>query len=154
MIRSGTRLLVAKVEDLAGAIAEGIAAGSDAHVAVESLERADRIANALDRLNDNIEAIIVNGLDVRMHAGICVSPPGDVVMNSADAVICRQFLARAIASGDLHLKSSRPAGICLSCGCTDEQPCDPPCSWVDRNHTICSACAPPKRGIQPDGGRQ
>ncbi len=33
--------------------------------------------------------------------------------------------------------------ICKYCGCTNEQAClteDGPCLWIDRTHTVCSAC--------------
>lgn len=29
---------------------------------------------------------------------------------------------------------------CVGCGCTDDQACDPPCSWVEEDR--CSACPP------------
>lgn len=34
-------------------------------------------------------------------------------------------------------------GICRICGCTDENACLTtvgPCAWVDKEHTLCSAC--------------
>ena len=33
-------------------------------------------------------------------------------------------------------------GTCRECGCTDTHACDGGCSWVDAEHTLCSACAP------------
>lgn len=36
-----------------------------------------------------------------------------------------------------HVRSGR----CRVCGCTDEFGCDAGCSWIDRDHTLCSACA-------------
>lgn len=33
-----------------------------------------------------------------------------------------------------HWKS----GTCRFCGCTDDMACWPPCSWADRDHTICT----------------
>jgi len=42
---------------------------------------------------------------------------------------------------------SRPTltklGQCAACGCTDEHACEGGCSWVDVDHTICSACLDP-----------
>lgn len=32
-------------------------------------------------------------------------------------------------------------GVCRVCGCTDNAACEEGCSWVDRGHTLCSACA-------------
>ncbi|WP_135210395.1 hypothetical protein [Vitreimonas flagellata] len=32
---------------------------------------------------------------------------------------------------------------CHQCGCTDDDACDPPCSWVSRD--LCSACKKPAR---------
>jgi hypothetical protein len=37
-----------------------------------------------------------------------------------------------------------PIGRCRVCGCTDDNACvtnGTPCSWVDAEHTLCSACA-------------
>lgn len=31
------------------------------------------------------------------------------------------------------------AGTCRYCGCTDLSGCWPPCYWLDRQHTVCSA---------------
>jgi len=31
-------------------------------------------------------------------------------------------------------------GTCRVCGCTDDHACPEGCSWVDRDHTLCSAC--------------
>ncbi len=31
-------------------------------------------------------------------------------------------------------------GVCFVCCCTDEYGCDEGCSWVDAEHTLCSAC--------------
>jgi hypothetical protein len=31
-------------------------------------------------------------------------------------------------------------GICRECACTDDRACNPPCSWVDAKHTLCSTC--------------
>lgn len=60
------------------------------------------------------------------------------------------------------INPSRPKplreGICQFCGCTDDEPCNPPCSWqlcelqedppaaptkrkYVRDHTVCSTCA-------------
>ena len=39
------------------------------------------------------------------------------------------------------LRRAEP-GVCRKCGCTDEQACPEGCSWVDKKHTLCSACAP------------
>jgi len=101
--RPGISLLFANVEDLAGAIAEGIASGTNQQVNVEIAKQSDLITLQLERLNDNFESLLVNGIDVRTHAGICVAPPDDVVMSAGDAVICTQFLADAINSGALVL---------------------------------------------------
>lgn len=32
------------------------------------------------------------------------------------------------------------SGICASCGCTDEDPCEGGCSWDDDAQTRCTAC--------------
>lgn len=34
-------------------------------------------------------------------------------------------------------------GTCSQCGCTDDNACAGGCSWVDEDHTLCSACAEP-----------
>jgi hypothetical protein len=31
-------------------------------------------------------------------------------------------------------------GRCRYCACTYTQPCYPPCCWIDRAETVCSAC--------------
>jgi len=33
-----------------------------------------------------------------------------------------------------------PRGICRVCSCTENEPCNPPCSWADRRETVCSNC--------------
>lgn len=38
-------------------------------------------------------------------------------------------------------------GTCSQCGCTDDQACKGGCSWVDPEHTLCSACAPAGAGV-------
>lgn len=32
-------------------------------------------------------------------------------------------------------------GVCRICGCTDDNACEGGCSWVNKDHTLCSACA-------------
>lgn len=32
-------------------------------------------------------------------------------------------------------------GACAVCGCTEDNPCEPPCSWANETRTLCSACA-------------
>src|SRR4051812_6081365 len=32
------------------------------------------------------------------------------------------------------------SGTCIECGCTDRCACDGGCSWVNAEHTVCSAC--------------
>lgn len=34
-------------------------------------------------------------------------------------------------------------GTCSVCGCSDAEACEGGCSWVDEDHTLCSACADP-----------
>jgi hypothetical protein len=37
-------------------------------------------------------------------------------------------------------RSAKPkSGVCRYCGCTDGRACLPPCWWIDKAHTICSA---------------
>jgi len=31
-------------------------------------------------------------------------------------------------------------GTCTDCGCTDYRACNPPCCWVNVEHTLCSRC--------------
>jgi hypothetical protein len=31
-------------------------------------------------------------------------------------------------------------GQCQFCNCTYDRPCEPPCSWANREQTICSTC--------------
>lgn len=42
------------------------------------------------------------------------------------------------------------SGTCLVCGCTDDYACDPPCSWANANHTLCTACVGQMVGLAPD----
>ncbi len=30
---------------------------------------------------------------------------------------------------------------CKACGCSGDDPCDPPCAWADEAETLCTACA-------------
>jgi hypothetical protein len=31
-------------------------------------------------------------------------------------------------------------GRCRWCRCTEREPCEPPCGWANRQHTVCTAC--------------
>jgi len=45
-----------------------------------------------------------------------------------------------------ELRKATPRGVCVGCGCTAEKACVTyagPCSWTDREHTVCSACFSP-----------
>jgi hypothetical protein len=33
------------------------------------------------------------------------------------------------------------SGRCRVCRCTHREPCNPPCSWDNLEHTLCSTCA-------------
>jgi hypothetical protein len=35
--------------------------------------------------------------------------------------------------------------VCLACGCTEFEPCPEGCGWANRDHTLCTACARPKK---------
>jgi hypothetical protein len=48
-----------------------------------------------------------------------------------------------LRSDEANGRPDVPSGICRVCGCTDEAACFGGCSWVDRAHTLCSACDPP-----------
>lgn len=39
----------------------------------------------------------------------------------------------------LESPAKATSGVCRFCGCTEERACNPPCSWVDKNRTICSS---------------
>lgn len=39
-------------------------------------------------------------------------------------------------------------GVCRSCGCTDENACPGGCSWLDEEHTLCSACVVERQELQ------
>lgn len=41
-------------------------------------------------------------------------------------------------------KVERIPGTCGVCGCTDDRACRGGCWWVDKRHTLCSACVPPE----------
>lgn len=41
-------------------------------------------------------------------------------------------------------------GECRICGCTDDAACPSGCTWVDRRHTLCSACQQAARTIAGD----
>jgi len=36
-------------------------------------------------------------------------------------------------------------GVCVFCGCTDDHACEGGCSWINAEHTLCSACVPSLR---------
>jgi ParB/RepB/Spo0J family partition protein len=40
------------------------------------------------------------------------------------------------------------AGTCSYCKCTDDKPCSPPCSWVNKEETICSNPACVAKGVE------
>lgn len=39
-------------------------------------------------------------------------------------------------------------GVCRSCGCVDLHACPGGCSWVDDEHTKCSACFTPREQLE------
>jgi hypothetical protein len=39
----------------------------------------------------------------------------------------------------LNLSTRIESGVCRYCDCTDDAACFPPCSWIDPQHTVCSA---------------
>jgi transcriptional regulator with XRE-family HTH domain len=41
-------------------------------------------------------------------------------------------------------------GVCRYCLCMDHRACDGGCSWVDSDHTICSACLQPREDADGD----
>ena len=46
-----------------------------------------------------------------------------------------------IKKGVKQFKSRKTkCGTCKVCGCTDDCACPGGCSWVDREHTLCSSC--------------
>jgi hypothetical protein len=59
------------------------------------------VVEELQRLNDNIEALIVNGLDVRMHEDLCIKDSR--VRTKSDAQRVRIFVGQAIDRGALKL---------------------------------------------------
>lgn len=38
------------------------------------------------------------------------------------------------------LQPALASGVCRYCGCNDIHGCEAGCVWVDRDHTVCSAC--------------
>lgn len=67
--------------------------------------------------------------------------------------------ARLASLSDEELGIVTPVGVCLACGCTDEEPCEEGCSWVDELQTMCSVChhkgmvSRMKRPVERFGGR-
>ena len=55
-----------------------------------------------------------------------------------DRVMRRLVVEQVSASGRL---STAPSGSCVGCGCTETDPCNPPCHWINRFGTLCNACA-------------
>lgn len=45
-------------------------------------------------------------------------------------------------------------GQCRWCGCSDAHGCAMGCAWVNRDHTLCSACAPLDRAVRTIAGRR
>ena len=43
-----------------------------------------------------------------------------------------------------------PVDTCKVCGCTDDDPCEDGCSWVEDLHTLCSACVEAEPGDKPE----
>lgn len=43
--------------------------------------------------------------------------------------------------GELTGWQFEQAPACISCGCTDDRACDPPCSWAQLDPPVCSCCA-------------
>jgi len=40
----------------------------------------------------------------------------------------------------VHTKRETVSGTCVVCQCDDEHECFEGCYWIDRAHTLCSAC--------------
>jgi hypothetical protein len=45
-----------------------------------------------------------------------------------------------LATGRIRAHRGKVRGICHRCGCIDAAGCEGGCSWVDKAHTLCSAC--------------
>ncbi len=42
---------------------------------------------------------------------------------------------------EIRRRTRSQSGVCRVCGCTDVAACPGGCAWVDRKHTLCTACA-------------
>jgi len=107
--RPGVRLLFATVEDFAGALTEAMTLASQpskSQTLHYLVREATGINKELSRLNDNLESLMVFGLNVRSHDVKCVSPSEfhDAIDNDEDRTACELFLREAITSGALKLK--------------------------------------------------
>lgn len=69
-----------------------------------------------------------------------LEPPFPSLLNLPSA---ERATYRRIARWIIDVQRRAIRGQCILCGCTDERACPDGCSWVDKDHTICSACADP-----------
>lgn len=51
----------------------------------------------------------------------------------------------------LHVRER--SGVCRWCGCTEYEPCEPPCGWANRPQTLCTSCATFDSLMQRAAGR-
>jgi hypothetical protein len=63
-----------------------------------------RVVEEMERLNENIELLLINGIDIRTHTGFCTGPTR-VDITRADANRIRAFVDKAINTGELQLEA-------------------------------------------------
>jgi len=60
--------------------------------------------------------------------------------DGADGNIRERVMRRLVVQWAIRVKPARQ-GKCIGCGCSDTDPCNPPCHWVSKSQTLCNACA-------------
>lgn len=60
--------------------------------------------------------------------------------DSADGITRDRVMRRLVVQWAIRVKPAR-TGKCIGCGCTETDPCHPPCHWVNKSQTLCNACA-------------
>ena len=81
---------------------------------------------------------------LRLGPGHRVNPWMKRVLPAADLVVAAMSSARVSSAALLTLaRVMGVAGICHTCGCTDEAGCPEGCYWTTPKRTRCSTCSEP-----------
>ena len=82
--------------------------------------------------DNTIRCIVFDGENAICHTEATLDAWWQTLSPEHKAELYEDDLER---SAPLHIQ----AGVCRYCGCTELRACNPPCCWIDRESTVCSA---------------